>query len=266
MDAAAREPTCTDANLLLGYLSADFFAGGRMRLDAGAARAAIRDKIAAPLGLSDLAAAAGMFHVINVNMASAIREISVQKGYDPREFPLICAGGAGPVHAALIAAELDIGRIVIPCDASIFCAAGMLHADLKHDYVRSCAAILGEGAADRGRIRMLLGDMESEARAALKAEGIPRSRQRLSHSADLRYLGQYHEVNVAVPAAMLRAGKWQAVRALFHARHDRLYGYALGEEATPVEILNIRVSALGSTDKPLPAERERRAGPAARTR
>ena len=244
------EPTCTDANLALGYLSAEYFAGGRMRLDTAAARRAIMDRIARPLGLSFEQAAHGMVHVINVNMAAAIREISVQKGYDPREFPLVCAGGAGPLHAAGIAAELGIGRIVVPRDSSIFCAAGMLRTDLRHDYVRSCAQTLGESAAGDRRARRLSREMRAEARRGLAAEGIPSSRQRLRFKLDLRYLGQYHEVTVDVPEKALATADWKEVRERFHRQHDRLYGYALRAEDTPIELLNVRLSASGVTQKP----------------
>jgi N-methylhydantoinase A len=244
------EPTCTDANLVLGYLAADYFAGGRMRLDRAAARRAIKQRIARPLGLSLEEAAHGMLQVINVNMAAAIREISVQKGYDPREFPLVCAGGAGPLHAAGIAAELGIARIVVPRDASIFCAAGMLRTDLRHDYVRSCARTLGDGAAGDRRVRRMVREMQREARRSLAGEGIPVARQRMRYRLDLRYQGQYHEVTVDVTEKSLAAADWKAVRERFHAQHDRLYGYALRAEGTPVELLNVRLSATGVTRKP----------------
>ena len=248
-------PTCTDANLVLGYLSADYFAGGRMKLNLEASKTVIRERIARRLGMDMVEAAHGMVQVINVNMASAIREISVQKGYDPREFPLICAGGAGPIHGAAIAAELGIRRIVVPRDASIFCAAGMLRTDLKHDYVRSLAQVLPQGRDSR--VRALLAEMEREARATLKAEGIAAGAQRLRTSMDLRYLGQYHEVNVDVPSRLLKDSGWKAIANLFHGRHDALYGYALREEGTPVELLNLRLSAIGVTRKPA-LERELR--------
>ena len=247
------EPTCTDANLVLGYLSADYFAGGRMKLDVEASNSVIRERIARRLGMDAVEAAHGMYQVINVNMASAIREISVQKGYDPRAFPLLCAGGAGPIHGAAIAAELGIRRIVVPRDASIFCAAGMLRTDLKHDYVRSYAQLLPEGRD--ARVRGLVAEMEREARATLKAEGIGPAAQRFLYSMDLRYLGQYHEVNVGVPAKLLKDGK--AIRERFHARHDALYGYSLREEGTPVQLLNLRLAAIGVTRK-APVERESR--------
>ena len=261
------EPTCTDANLVLGYLSADYFAGGRMTLDARAAERSIRERIAKPLRMDVVAAAHGMFQVINVNMAAAIREISVQKGYDPREFPLICAGGAGPIHGACIAAELGIERIVVPAESSIFCASGMLRTDFKHDFVRSCTQALpdapGQARPRSGRIGALMREMRAEARATLKAEGIAAGRQRLRASMDLRYLGQYHEVNVDIPdkaLATLEQIDWKTIRSLFHQQHDRLYGYSLREDGTPVELLNLRLAAIGITDKPA-LKRQRRNTP-----
>ena len=242
------EPTCTDANLLLGYLSPDYFAGGRMKLNLAASKSVISERIAKRLGMDVVEAAHGMYQVINVNMASAIREISVQKGYDPREFPLLCAGGAGPIHGAAIAAELGIRRVVVPRDSSIFCAAGMLRTDLKHDYVRSFAQMLPKGRDSR--VKALLAEMEREARATLKGEGIVPGAQRLRYSLDLRYVGQYHEVNVDVSPRLLKDFDWNAMRDAFHGRHDALYGYALRDEGTPVELLNLRLSAIGVTRKP----------------
>jgi N-methylhydantoinase A len=251
------EPTCTDANLVLGYLSADYFAGGRMRLDAAAARRAIEERIARPLGLSLAQAAHGMLHVINVNMASAIREISVKKGYDPREFPLLCAGGAGPLHAAAIAAELGIRRVIVPRDASIFCASGMLRSDLRHDYVRSCAQTLGARGEGGARVREAAREMLAEADRALAAEGVPRARRRMRFLMDLRYSGQYHEVTVEVPREAVLRADWNAVRERFHDRHDRLYGYCLRQEGTAVELLNVRLAATGITPKPVLAREPR---------
>jgi len=250
------QATCSDANLLLGYLSADFFAAGRLRLDAGAARAAIEREIARPLALDAIRAAAGMYRVMNVNMASAIREISVQKGRDPREFPLVCAGGAGAIHAAMIARELGIARVLVPREASIFCASGMLRSDLKHDFVRSHAVALAD-ETDPAPLVALVDAMLDEASSVLAAEGIAVERRRFVLSLDLRYLGQYHEVSVELAPDTIRTGAWTAVREAFHDRHDRLYGYALREEGTPVELVSLRVAAIGETDKP-PQQHEAR--------
>lgn len=256
------EATCSDANLLLGYLSPDFFAGGCLQLDVAAAREAIERRIAQPLGFDAVRAADGMVRVMNVNMASAIREISVQKGWDPREFPLVCAGGAGAIHAAMIARELDIRRILVPRESSIFCASGMLCSDLKHDFVRSHATTLADGT-DPAPIAALVGALLDEADAALSAEGVAPERRRFVLALDLRYLGQYHEVSVELPIAAVRVGDWAAVRDAFHERHDRLYGYALRDEGTPVEIVSLRLAAIGETDKP-PRRSQARDGPDAR--
>ena len=244
-------PTCSDANLVLGYLSADYFAGGRLRLDTDAAEAAIGAHIAAPLGLDVVAAAAGMYRVMNVTMASAIREVSVERGRDPRGFPLVCAGGAGAIHAAMIARELGIERVLVPREASILCAAGMLRTDLRHDYVRSCAAIFSPAALEAGRLALLVEEMEDEAARTLAADGIPPKRRRLVHALDLRYVGQYHEVRVeGIDRHALLDLDVAGIAERFHAAHDRLFGYHLGDTDTDVELVNIRLTAHGITDKP----------------
>ncbi len=258
------EPTCTDANLILGFLDPDYFAGGAMHLDVDAARTAISERIAGPLGLDPVEAAHGMFHVMNVTMASAIREISVQKGYDPREFPLVCAGGAGPIHAAMIARELDITRIIVPRESSIFCAAGMLLSDLKHDFVRTYPTLLRKDVMDPGRMNRLARDMEAEGRGLLTDERITPKRQLFRYSLDLRYVGQYHEVNVDIAVDHLADGNDEAMRAAFHAAHDRLYGYSLEEAGRDVELVNIRLTAIGLTEKPsFKEEQDRGPDPAA---
>ncbi len=244
------EPTCSDANLVLGYLSEDYFAGGRMRLDRVAAEQAILEQVARPLGLDLTEAAHGMVHIMNVNMASAIREISVQRGYDPRDFLLVCAGGAGPIHAALIAAELEIPRILIPKESSIFCAAGMLLSDLKHDFVRSHHVGFFREALDLERFRGLVEELELEGASVLSKERIPPERRRFRFSLDLRYVGQYHEVNVEADAVDVRSLNSERIRRGFHREHNRLYGYDLEREGTEVELVNLRMSAVGLTRKP----------------
>ena len=244
------EPTCSDANLVLGYLSEEYFAGGRMKLDRGSAEREIMEKVAGPLGLDLVQAAHGMYHIMNVNMASAIREISVQRGYDPRDFLLVCAGGAGPVHAALIAAELEIPRILIPKESSIFCAAGMLLSDLKHDFVRSYHTGFSKDMLDPQRFRFLVTELEKEGDAVLLSENIPPERRRFRFSLDLRYIGQYHEVNVEAGAEDLHSLSLNRILDGFHKEHNRLYGYDLKEEGTRVEMVNMRLSALGLTNKP----------------
>lgn len=245
------EPTCTDANLVLGYLSAEHFAGGRMALDRAGAEKAIQEKVAGPLEMSLAEAAYGMCHIMNVNMASAIREISVQRGYDPREFLLVCAGGAGPIHAAMIAAELEIPKILIPKESSIFCAAGMLLSDLKHDFVRTYHTLFSREQIDTSRFLSLLDDMQTEADRILSLEGISAERRLHRYSLDLRYVRQYHEVSVPLAEEDLRAFHEESMREAFHSQHDRLYGYSLREERTEVELVNLRLTAIGVTEKPV---------------
>ncbi len=254
-------PTCSDANLMLGYLSPDFFAGGRLKLDVQAARAAIDAHIARPLDLTIEQAAAGMYRVINVNMASAIREISVQKGYDAREFPLVCAGGAGAIHAAEIARELGIKKILVPRDASIFCAAGMLRTDFKHDFVRSVTCALVAGSDELRRIPAAIEDMEALAHATLESEGVASQERQFQYSADLRYRGQFHEISVEFARASLTELKLAEVLSKFHARHDQLYGYSLADQPTVVEMISVRVRGIGLTPK-LAAAVEADHGPA----
>ena len=244
------EPTCSDANLILGYLNADYFAGGKMKLDFDTAEKAIEEKVARPLNLSLVDAAYGMFHIMNVNMASAIREISVKKGYDPREFLMVCAGGAGPIHAAMIANELEITKILIPKESSIFCAAGMLLSDLKHDFVRTYHCTLSKDVMDVSRFLSLVKELEDEGETVLSGEKIPPERRSYLFSLDLRYIGQYHEVNVDVASEDIKTLNEKGIREAFHKKHDRLYGYSLREEDTDVELVNLRMTAIGITEKP----------------
>lgn len=250
------EPTCTDANLILGYLNPEYFLGGRMRLDREKAAEAIRWRVAEPLGVDVLEAAAAMYHVINVNMAVAVKEVSLQRGYDPRDFVLVVAGGAGPIHAAMIAAELDIPVVIVPRDSSLFSAAGVLLSDLKHDYARTCYSPLAQ--LDVFRWQSLYQEMEEEGLRTLKAEGAGEDEIEVAYSADLRYVGQYHEVEVPADAKEIRDGDLAAVVERFHQWHDRIYGFAMSEQA--VEMVKVRLTCHGRTEKFTLAEQGRSRG------
>ena len=247
-DLGGELPTCTDADLVLGYLDKDFFAGGRMLLNYDRAVNAIKDKIADPLGMDVTQAAAGMYRVINVNMASGVREVSVKRGHDPREFPLVVAGGAGPVHACIIAQELEIPVMIIPKESSIFCAAGMLMSDLKHDFVRTYSTPIHR--MDIEKFQALFHDMEKEATALLKSEHIPENAIQHIYSLDMRYIKQYHEVNVEIRKENLEKGDLVSIVRSFHPEHNRLFGYSLEEEKTPIELINLRLLSVGRTVKP----------------
>jgi N-methylhydantoinase A len=247
-DLGGQMPTCTDADLVLGYLDKDFFAGGKISLNYDRAKDAIEKHIAEKLNLDLVEAAAGMYQVINVNMASGVREVSVKRGHDPREFPLVVAGGAGPVHACMIALELEIPVMIIPRESSIFCAAGMLMSDLKHDFVRTYASPLDE--IDQGTFSGLFREMEQEATSLLGSENIPEERIELAHSLDMRYVKQYHEVSVPITREDAHNFDLKSAANGFHPEHNRLYGYSLENEGTPIELINMRLTALGRTDKP----------------
>jgi N-methylhydantoinase A len=235
------EPTVTDADIVLGRLDPGFFAGGRMRLHADAARAAIEEKIAGPMGLSVPEAAAGLARVVDANMASGVREITIRRGHDPREFPMVVAGGAGPNHACAIATELDLPMFLVPRESSIFCAAGMLMTDLKHDVVKSFIAGLDE--IGREDLTAEAEALAERGREILRGENVPEDRMRILTEAEVRYVRQYHEVSL--PLLPL-----EDVAERFHAEHHRLFGYHLAEEKTPLELINLRVRAIGITDKP----------------
>ncbi|MCK5348332.1 MAG: hypothetical protein KAJ25_03030, partial [Desulfobacula sp.] len=245
-----KEPSCSDANLILGYLSSDFFAGGKMKLDKKAAEAAIKNMVAKPLKMNLIEAAYGMYHIMNVNMASAIREISVQRGFDPRDFLLVCGGGTGPIHAAMIALELEISKILIPKESSIFCAAGMLLSDLKHDFVKSFHTPFFYESIQKQLFFSLITDLESKGEKILSNEHIPKEKRRFQFFLDLRYIGQYHEVSVPVGIDDIKALRVEKMGDSFHAEHNRLYGYDLKKEKTVMELVNIRMTAIGTTDKP----------------
>ncbi|MCG6876400.1 MAG: hydantoinase/oxoprolinase family protein [Betaproteobacteria bacterium] len=243
-------PTTTDANVVLGYLDPGYFAGGRMKLDPDAARRAIGTHIAKPMGFTVEDAAAGMYRVVCNNMAQGVREVTIKRGFDPREFPMIAAGGAGPIHSCLICAELEIPLQIVPRESSVLCAFGMLLSDLKHDFVRTFVARLEN--MSWARLGVLVDEMAAEGARLLEEEGVPKARRGGIVKLDCRYIKQYHEVSFTVPEDAIKRRDEQAIAQAFHAEHERLFGYALAEEGTPVEIINVRVQAIGATDRPRP--------------
>jgi N-methylhydantoinase A len=250
-ERGGERPTCTDADLVLGYLDPALFAGGRLRLDTKRARRTIEERIARPLGVDLEEAVAGMYRVINSNMAHGVREITVKRGLDPREFPLVVAGGAGPLHACMIARELEIPMLLVPRTASTLCATGMMLCDLQHDFVRSCLGRLEAIEADR--IRTLVAEMAGEGDRQLRMEGASEVEHQVS--LDLRYLKQYHEVTLPIEPDILERVDAVAIATAFHAEHNRLYGYDLQAEGTGLELINVRVRSLGRTARfPLPPD------------
>ncbi len=247
-DREGEEPACTDADLLLGYLDADFFAGGKYKLNKNKASKELEKKLTIPLDLSIIETAAGMYRVINMNMAQGVRQVSVERGYDPREFLMIVAGGAGPIHAGEICRELEIPMFVVPNVASIFCATGMLLGDLKHDYVRSYITRFSH--IDKTFFLNLYDEMKQESLDTLAQEGISDNQTEFLPTLDLRYVGQYHEVPLQVDMDDIFSFNLDKIKKEFHREHNRQFGYSLEEEGTELEIINVRLRAIGVTEKP----------------
>ncbi|MBI4636051.1 MAG: hydantoinase/oxoprolinase family protein [Candidatus Rokubacteria bacterium] len=236
-----RLPTVTDADLILGYLDADFFLGGRMRLDREAARRAIEAHVARPLGLEVIAAAWGIHRVVNENMAAAARIHGIERGKDLRSYPLFAFGGAGPVHCWQVAKILRVPRILVPFGAGAISAYGLLAAPLAFDFVRTGRQDLD--AADWSTINARFAEMEREGRDLLARAGVPPEEVRLARVAEMRYVGQGHEVEAPLPGGTLSAQSLPVITASFEAAYRALYQRL--PQGVPIEALNWRLTASG---------------------
>jgi len=250
-------PTTTDADLLMGYLNPQAFGDGAFSLDVEAARKAVEEKVAKPLGLSVPEAVQGIYRVVNATMAEAINEVSVKRGFDPREFTLVVAGGAGPIHAAPIAQELGISRIIVPRESSVFCAVGTLLTDLKHMYARTFVSDMA--AIDLDRVSSIYREMRDEALETLRSENVDPKNIDLIFTADLRYIGQFDEIEVPISFdGQLLSENIAELIADFERKHESLNGYTMPGE--PTELINVGLTAYGRTTKPALLEEES-AGP-----
>ena len=235
------EPTITDANLVLGRLDPDDFLGGEMVLDAAAAVRGIMQKIADPLKLSVTAAAQAIIDVAVSKMSLAVREVSVAKGFDPRDFALVASGGAGPLHVMAIARELHIPKVIVPLFPAHFSALGMLAADERHDFTRTFYADLG--AVDFRQLEHTVAEMTTESESALRRQKGVEHQVHL----DLRYVGQEFALSVPIAPKQIKSADRRAIRAAFDRLYDLRYAHHSPEE--PVEIVNIRLAAMGKRPK-----------------
>jgi N-methylhydantoinase A len=243
-------PTVTDANLVLGRLVEGSFLGGRMALDAERARAALQP-LAVRLDRSLEATAEGVLRVATVQMARAVRQVSIQRGHDPRRFCLVAFGGGGPLHACDLAEETGIPTVLVPRYPGILSALGMLLSGLRKEYSRTVMRPVDERLAD---MEAVFAGMEAAARADLAAEGVGETDMRLERRLDARYRGQSYELEIA--AGRLDAGE---VAAAFHAAHRERYGMASPDAAC--EIVNVRLRATGTVPQPALEFREPQALP-----
>jgi N-methylhydantoinase A len=235
------EPTITDANVVLGRLDPDNFLGGQMQLDAAGAARGIEQKIARPLKIDTVAAAQAIIEIAISKMSLAVREVSVVKGYDPRDFALVASGGAGPLHVIAIARDLHIPTVIVPLFPSHFSALGMLLADERHDFTRTYYSDLA--GIDFATLVRIYHEMVGEAEASLRNKRDAVRQLQL----DLRYVGQEFTLSVPVTLAQLEAGDRQAIRAAFDALYEHRYAHHSPDES--VEMVNLRLGVIGKRAK-----------------
>ena len=235
------EPTITDANVVLGRLDPHNFLGGQMVLDADGARAGIERSIAKPLKMDTIEAAQAIVEIAISKMSLAVREVSVEKGYDPREFALVASGGAGPLHVCAIARELHIPKVIVPLFPSHFSALGMLLADERHDFTRTFYCDLA--SLDFAALATVHDEMAGEAKKSLRHA----AKAEFQTELDLRYVGQEFTLSVPVSRDLIKRGDRQKIRAAFDALYEHRYSHHSPDE--PVEMVNIRLAAIGKRAK-----------------
>lgn len=243
-DRGNDEPTVTDANVVLGTLHPTHLLGGRMPIRRERAITAI-ERLAKRLGMDTMETAQGILAVVTANMAKAIRVISVQRGHDPRDYTLMAFGGAGPLHAARLARELEIRRVLVPRNPGILCAMGLLLTDLRADFAATRLTPLGKEAL--APMRVAFETLATQAAAWFDLEGIPNEARRVTRTVDMRYAGQNYELPVALPDGPLDAGTLALLAEGFIAEHRRMYGFVA--EGEPVQLVTFRIEAIGIVRK-----------------
>jgi N-methylhydantoinase A len=239
------QPTTTDAHVVLGRLRPEAFLGGEVAIYPELAERAI-ESLAEELGMTSAGAASGILRITNANMTSATHLISVQRGHDPRDFVLVAGGGAGPLHAVDIARELGIPRVVVPPSPGLTSALGILHVDLRHDFLRSVLEQAQELPA--GALVELYDELVAEAQRVLGAEGIPEARRAIELSLDVRYYGQTPYMNLPLDRAPATPAEIEDILSRYEALYLREFGYVLPRDFASIELVNARVVAIGLTD------------------
>jgi N-methylhydantoinase A len=243
-DKGNGEPAVTDANVVLQTLNPHYLLGGRMKIRQDLAQQAI-GRLAGQLGLGAMETAQGILSVVTANMARAIRVISVQRGHDPRDYTLMAFGGAGPLHAARLARELEIGRVLVPRNPGILCAMGLLLTDLRADFA---ATRLVRADAKAGPIvAAAFATLAHRAAHWFEEEGIAPADRRIVRTADMRYHGQNYELAVPVPDGPITAHTIELLGQGFAEAHRQRYGFAA--EGDPVELVTLRLEAVGTVAK-----------------
>jgi N-methylhydantoinase A len=239
-------PTITDCNLALGLLSADNFLGGRIRLDAERARAAIEAEVARPLAMTVAQAAEGIIRIIDVKMEEAIKAISTMRGHDLRDFMLLAFGGAGPLHAGRIARDLGMAGVIVPLYPGVFSAIGLLMSDVKHDYIQSRMAPIADLTGDA--VEAMFARLIGEAMADLNRDGFSAGRIRLDRALDMRYAGQGYEITVACEKVAPGSEGVAGLRRRFDEVHREMFGHMAPDQ--PVEVVSYRLRGIGMVSAP----------------
>ena len=241
-----KEPTVTDANLVLGRLDADNFLGGELRLDMAACQRQMAERVATPLGLEPTEAADGILRIAVTQMSHAVKAVTTERGLDAGSFTMVVYGGAGPLHASAIAREIGIRKVLIPYAPGYFSAYGMLFSDLRYDYVRSVFRKLNDVSFDE--IEAAYQSMEDEGRDALAQSGVKADGVVIERAADMRYVGQEHAVTVDLPLAFFEGKDRSAIKRQFDELHKVCYGTSAPKE--PADLVSLRVTVLGTMKKP----------------
>ena len=241
------EPTVTDAAVVMGLLDPDFYLGGRITLNAAAAHAAIKAKLADPLGLSVEEAALGIVRIATAGMAQAIRTLCVERGVDPRRLWLVGFGGAGPLFSGFLAQALDMRGVIVPAHPGVFAAEGLLMSDIRHALQAPADGVVTNPTSAAAFIDAAQ-RLKAEADEMLAQDGMEEERRSFRCFAGLRYVGQFHELQVEIARETLRNWDADAVMAQFHAQHEQVYGHA--SAGSPVEFVSLQVDAMGRIDKP----------------
>jgi N-methylhydantoinase A len=240
------KPTVTDANLVLGRLNPDFYVGGEMSLDSVKAEKAVREHVADPLGMTLQQAAEGILQVVNANMIRGIRRVSVERGYDPRQFSLMAFGGGGPLHATQLASELNIPKVVVPLTPGVNSAVGIIIADFRYDYSKTFLRHSGE--TEPGELESAFKELEEQAISEMMSDHLGPEKVVFQRSVDMRYLGQGYEMEIPLSRGIIKHKGLAEISQSFHQHHFKAYGYSQPEEET--ELVYLRLSAVGQIPKP----------------
>jgi N-methylhydantoinase A len=243
-DQGGNQPTITDANVIFGRIDPDYFLGGEMRLNPKRSKEVIEERLCQPLKMDLLTAARGIIQVANANMVRGIRVVSVERGYDPRDFTLIPYGGAGPLHAVALAKELKIPKVLVPPIPGILSAMGMLISDIRHDFVLTRIIPISKVSPDV--LEPVFQDLLQKALDMLRREGVERKDVTLLKYVDVRYVGQSFEIRVKFDGEVCTTEHIQELVRNFHAEHEKRYGHK--DLNAPVELVNFRVEGIGKRE------------------